>query len=280
MKIVLFSGVALLVASTSAWAASVNIGDTGSNNSPSAVKRITNNTGRDADDFHFSVRVKEPTNDLEGLAISTDQFDTISATRVNNYTYRVSLDDGTVAAGEDLVFDIEAFIRLKNVVWTFDEEWTFDDPANPGQPDPVAPRVPSRTGTGFTVGDPWPVDDYWIHRIGLWNLENKDATITDLKVLASYNYYDDLVGGIDWDSISPVNLPDTAVGPGEALYYDFPTLTSFLGGHIYLSYRYIDDEADVFGEHPVVSQVPVPVSLVLMMTGFAGLGALRSRRMS
>jgi hypothetical protein len=147
----------------------------------------------------------------------------------------------------------------RNQQRTKDLRWTFDDVPLPGPQPP-----PNR---GWDIGDASNLDgSNYRHVVCIMNDDDAPALLTELRLLASMDFFEDMAVDIDWSAIPPVQdtssppEPPVVIGPHGMWCYDLHTVGSYLGGHIYLRYDLVPQafadrgamlDAVSYGDHPV-----------------------------
>ncbi|MEQ9460719.1 MAG: PEP-CTERM sorting domain-containing protein [Phycisphaeraceae bacterium] len=237
------------------------------------VKRLCNNTGQDANDFHVAAYQKEKGVSVNGAAFRTSAFDNITVglsggsfhNDGKNHQANANMTGGLVTDGQCIELDIWLYLTKRNQTW-LRYDWTKDGQVIGGQGDAgvnIDPPAPGGDGgdPGQQEGDGGS-DGNHVHAITIYNDMNKAFLLDDFYALASTTTYDEL-NDIDWTNVPPIFTEPITVPALSTWSYDFETSGSFFNGHIYLNYLLIDDEIQIIFDHPV----PTPATLSLMSLG-------------
>lgn len=248
---------------SAAWGADASTGDCG----PGTVKvcgqlTLTNNTGQPATDFHFymyqndrpSVQVMGASVSASGcgsasVALGTD--DGTNSPPPGNHGAQVDVDGCTVPAGGSINLNICLCMNERNCIKFKDIQWTNNavpQPPDPGNPPPKKGgwRIhrPYRGGRGGSIApngggkgkqEGGGGAGFWVHQVCWENDSDEWMIIDELKLLASMAAYPP--GSIDWSPILPIADPahpyPICVPPGGKYCYNFETIGSYVGGHVY-----------------------------------------------
>jgi len=246
-----------------AWSGAGDVGDCDPPNVEVRAKLgMRNNTGQDANDFHFYMYQNDRPNvvvtgakagsaqcDNVNVALSTDNG--TGNPPPGNHGANVDMSGCDIPNGEAIEVEISLCMNEKNVLKIKDAYFTSDGQKLEGKPMP---------DQGWRTGRPFPGGDggnrtpggggrgaqegsggggHWIHRVCIENDDTSWLVLENLKLLASMTYYPAL-DAIDWASVLPIQdangEPPVCIPPGGRWCYDFQTTGSYLGGHVYLYY--------------------------------------------
>jgi hypothetical protein len=247
-----------------------------------------NNTGKDATNLEFQL-CSDPGFVHGAGAKLTGAFTGGNATLdpnpldPKNTCVGFTFNGGTVPPGGTVDLQASVWLKAHNAVFVRNSTWTTGN----GVPSGGAPPLP--TG-GWRVDPPRQGGDggnpnpggggrggqeggggtgNWIHDVMIVNDADKSVVLQNLLLLASMTRYGSLSQDVPWSRVQPIDFGGGAtsvtIAPHSAFDYLFNTTGAYFGGHVYLNYHVIDDDYQVYGDHP--TGVPEPSSLLMASFG-------------
>ena len=237
-----------------------------------------------ANDFEFQACTREgAVNPPAGARSSVKPFSTGDAKLAAGGCVDFRFAGGEVGPGGGIRVNVDLFLTKQNSIVLKNRTWTHDQL-------PIASAGPSG---GWSVGGPVAGGNggvqtlagngeggqeggggsgNYIHAFEIINLDSIDRVLTELKLLASTTFYDDLAADVPWSAVDAINLGASplTIAANSSYIFDFNTTGSYdNGGHIYSSYSFASPQETVFGDHPVERSVPEVPTVLLVLTGLA-----------
>jgi hypothetical protein len=175
----------------------------------------------------------------------------------------VTLSGGNVPPGG--IIDVDVILRMnaENVMLVDDIYWTVN--GMPIQSPPALPPGGFRVDRASRRGN----ESEFHHLVCIENTSDEAVTLTDLKLYASMEEYEDPETQINWDQVPVVQndstppQPPVVIPAQDSWCYRAPLSgPSYVGGHVYLKYSITESGREttmMFGDHPVDSLCADPV---------------------